>query len=407
MAAIMPQRASPVLVWLTINIKSMNNKQQTRITLVLISAPLMMITLVALALGCNKKDIDKNDLRNFTQVNLVANSSEYHPATVDQTLLNAFGLAWSPAGVAWVNSVGGHVSELYSADGAIVRTPVNIPSPTDTIGGFPTGIVFSGGKGFNLSNGPSSFLFTGFDGVLSGWNSASGNNAKRLRNPPSANYTGLAIASNNGRNLIYAANFGANRIDVWDTAFARVAMSFQDPTLPADYSPYNIQAIGNQLFVLYAQLSTADGTIGHVAGAGKGFVSIFNADGSFVKRFASRGTLNIPWGVTLAPPGFLEDQDAGDDHPGGSNADAASNNKNLKEPVVLVGNFGDGRINVYSQGGTYLGQLQSHKHAITIDGLWALSFAPSSATSIDPARLYFTAGPDNEKDGLFGYLIKR
>jgi uncharacterized protein (TIGR03118 family) len=296
-----------------INIKkvlSMNKMKQTHVGLRQRVNSLLTITLLALSFGCHKPHVNNDDLRDFKQVNLVANSSEYHPVTVDPTLLNAFGIAWSPNGIAWVNSVGGHVSELYSAEGAIVRTPVNIPSPTDTIGGLPCGIVFSGGKGFNLSNGPSLFLFTGFDGVLSGWNGSSGNNAQRLRNPPNASYTGLAIAASNGRNLIYGANFGAVKIDVWDTVFSRVTMSFEDPGLPAGYSPYNIQAVGDWLFVMYAELSTSGPTAGHaVAGAGKGFVSVFNPDGSFVKRFASGGSLNVPWGVTMAPGSFLEEQD--------------------------------------------------------------------------------------------------
>ena len=376
---------------------------------------LLTVALVALSTGCQKPNPDKNILRDFKQINLVANTSEYRPVTIDPTLINAFGIAWSPNGIAWVNSVGGHVSELYSAEGAIVRAPVNIPSPTDSVGGLPCGIVFSGNKGFNLSNGPSLFLFAGFDGVVSGWNPASGNNAKRLIHPPKASYTGLAIAASGGRNLIYGANFGAGKIDVWDTAFKPVKMSFKDPQLPAGYSPYNIQAVGERLFIMYAELSTSGPTAGHgIAGAGKGFVSVFNTDGSFVKRFASRGSLNIPWGITEASASFLEEQDVYSN----TQSESGLNNKTgydgsnsygypkSKDPVILVGNFGDGRINVYSQDGTYLGQLQSHKHTIVIDGLWALSFAPSTATAIDPKRLYFTAGPDNEADGLFGYLIK-
>jgi uncharacterized protein (TIGR03118 family) len=377
---------------------------------------LLTITVFALSFGCHKSNVDDKDLRNFQQVNLVANSSEYHPVTIDTTLINAFGIAWSPNGIAWVNSVGGHVSELYNAEGAIVRAPVNIPSPHDTIGGFPCGIVFSGGKGFNLPNGPSLFLFSGFDGVLSGWNAGQGNNAKKLRNPPGASYTGLAIGSSGGKNFIYAANFGAKKIDVWDTAFSRVSMPFNDPTLPPGYSPYNIQAVGDWLFVMYAELATSGPTAGHgVPGRGKGYVSVFNTDGSFVQRFASQGTLNIPWGVTMAPGTFLEDQDmSGNDgyNDGGNftkekNGNTGNNNHrnhDPKDPVILVGNFGDGYINVFSQDGKYLGQLQSHKRPIVIEGLWALSFAPSP---IDPARLYFTAGPDNESDGLFGYLIKQ
>jgi len=162
------------------------------------------------------------------------------------------------------------------------------------------------------------------------------------------------------------------------------------------------------------------GADGHgVAGPGNGIVSVFNTDGTFVRRFASRGTLNIPWGVTMAPGSFLEDQDMGDDggnnHGGyvvkgnsGSINDGKKGNNEQKDSVILVGNFGDGRINVFSEDAHYLGQLQSHKQTIVIDGLWSLSFAPSSSApgTLDPTRLYFTAGPEKESDGIFGYLIK-
>lgn len=373
------------------------------------------VSVIMLGIGCSKPN-DNHDLRNFKQVNLVANLSKYHPVTIDPTLINGFGLAWSPSGTAWVNSVGGHVSELYSGEGAIVRTGINIPSPADTIGGLPCGIVFSGGKGFNLSNGPSVFLFGGFDGVLSGWNPASGNNAKRLKNPPNAVYTGLATATSNGRNLVYGANFGANKIDVWDTAFVPVAMSFKDPTIPAGYAPYNIQAVADKIFVMYARLG-ADGHF--VTGNGEGFISSFNTNGTFIKRFASKGTLNVPWGITVAPASFLvnDDLDLSEINAGThsqiSNGEdnndprEGNNNNQIKDPVILVGNFGDGRINVFSVDGLYLGQLKSHNHPIVIDGLWALSFPPATATAIDPDRLYFTAGPEHETDGLFGYLIKQ
>ena len=360
----------------------------------------------------------ETDKRNFDQINLVANSDEYHPLTKDTTLLNAFGIAWTPNGIAWVNSVGGHVSELYSAEGAIVRHPVNIPSPNDITGGLPCGIVFSTGKGFNLSNGPSNFLFSGFDGVISGWNGASGDNAKRLKTPPHASYTGLAIGNSGTDNFIYAANFGAKKIDVWDTAFTKVQMSFKDPTLPDSYSPYNIQAIGDSLYVMYAELATTGPGAGHgIAGAGKGFVSIFSTDGRFIRRFASQGTLNIPWGATMADGSFLNDDDLSQDGVNNSGGYGLKNitnynddkyqKHNPKDPLILIGNFGDGKINVFNQDGTFIGQLQSHHRTMTIDGLWALSFAPPSAKAIDPARLYFTAGPDQERDGLFGYLLKK
>ncbi|HTD94078.1 MAG TPA: TIGR03118 family protein [Chitinophagaceae bacterium] len=368
---------------------------------------LVAATAMALAIGCKKPNVDVKDLKDFKQVNLVANNSKYAPLTIDPTLINAFGIAWSPTGIAWVNSAGGHVSELYTSEGGIARQGVNIPTPTDSINGFPCGIVFSSGKGFNLANGPSAFLFTSFDGVLSGWNGASGNNAKRIKAPAGASFTGLAIASNGGRNFIYGANFGKSRIVVWDTAFNLVSMPFVDPSLPAKYSPYNIQAVGDYLFVMYAVL----GDDGHgVSGAGNGYVSVFKTDGTFLKRFASRGTLNIPWGVTMAPGSFLEDNDMGDgnDDEGGygDKSDLQRGKHDPKDPVILVGNFGDGRINVFSQDGIYLGQLQSHKHTIVIEGLWALTFPPATA-NIDSKRLYFSAGPANEADGVFGYVIKQ
>src|SRR4029078_3333336 len=135
-------------------------------------------TRTTLVFCCYKTPVNVPELKNFEQGNLVANSSVYHPVTVDPSLLNAFGVAWSPNGVAWVNSVGGHVSELYSAEGGIVRPGVKIPSPTDSASGLPCGIVFAGGKNFRLPNGPATFLFSGFDGVISGWNG--GNLAQRL-----------------------------------------------------------------------------------------------------------------------------------------------------------------------------------------------------------------------------------
>jgi uncharacterized protein (TIGR03118 family) len=366
----------------------------------------LYIALIGLAAGCHKPDINDHDLRDFRVVNLVANTNEYHPVTVDPTLINAFGIAWSPTGIAWVNSVGGHVSELYTAEGGIVRPGVKIPSPTDSASGFPCGIVFAGGKNFKLPNGNAAFLFSGFDGVISGWNG--GNLAQRLRVPPGAGYTGLAIGASNGKNLIYGANFEQKKIDVWDTAFNRIEMTFKDPTLPAEYSPYNIQAIGDYLFVMYSQL----GADGHgVNGAGKGFVSVFGMDGKFVKRFTSRGTLNNPWGAVSAPASFLEDNDIDHGSYGnktsteGNSADRHDNH-DPKDPVILIGNFGDGRINVYSLEGQFIGQLKSHNRVIEIEGLWALTFAPSTST-VDQKRLYFSAGPDNENDGVFGYLIKQ
>ena len=368
---------------------------------------LFFVIILLLAPGCRKGNIDNKGLRNFQQVNLVANSGAYSPVLIDPTLHNAWGLAWAPSGIAWVNSMSGHVSELYTGEGAIVRPPVNIPSPMDTIGGLPTGIVFAGGAGFTLANNASpNFLFVGVDGVFSGWNGAAGNNALRIAdNSATSAYTGLTLATWNGSHLLYAANFRTGKIDVWDTTFSPVSLPFHDPGLPSGYSPFNIQSVGNWLFVTYAK-PAPDGR--SQAGAGLGLVDVFNPDGSFVRRFASKGTLNAPWGVVLTPANFLQDLDLSGDV-GHKDASGDNDNKDKDDldqpPFILIGNFGDGRINVFSTQGQFMGQLQSHNSTIVIDGLWALSFAPTTST-IDQKRLYYTAGPAAETDGLFGYLIK-
>jgi uncharacterized protein (TIGR03118 family) len=109
---------------------------------------------------------------------------------------------------------------------------------------------------------------------------------------------------------------------------------------------------------------------------------VFNSDGGFVKRLATGGTLNAPWGVAQAPDGWL----------------------NGTTGTILIGNFGDGHINAFSASGTSLGTLQSNGSALVIDGLWAITFAPATATTINPNWLFFTAGPADETKGLFGYV---
>lgn len=359
----------------------------------------LLLALLLFSFGCKKIHTPKQ-LKDFKQVNLVANNDEYGASHIDPVLLNAWGLTFSATGIAWVSSQAGHVSTVYDKEGTTVRPPVNIPSPGGPTGGNPTGVVFNGGTDFVLSNGqPARFIFVGVDGILSGWNGAAGNTALLVKNDAATSaYTGLTLATNGGANFLYAADFRAGKIAVWDRTFTPVTMTFKDPGIPSGYAPFNIQVVGTWLYVQYAKVGP-DGR--DEPGLGKGFVSVFTTAGAFVKRFASRGLLNAPWGIASAPASFFVDMEA-----------MAANSKSGKhddfddEPLVLVGNFGDGRINVYRENGQFLGQLKGHGKTITIDGLWAISFPPATATTIDPNRLYFTAGPDEETDGLFGYLIK-
>lgn len=335
---------------------------------------------------------DPKTLKDFVQVNLVASNSNYGAAHVDPHLLNAWGIAFSGNGIAWVSSQEGHVSSVYDRDGNFIaaRPEVAIPSPGGATGGNPTGAVLNidpSSADFKLTNNASArFMFAGVDGVISGWNGAAGNTALVIKNnAPASSYTGLAMAqAASGAYYLYAANFSQSKIDVWDKNFNSVAMSFTDPALPSDYSPFNIQNVGGMLYVMYAKLGD-DGD--EVAKPGNGYVDIYDAMGTLISRFVSQGQLNAPWGVAWAPAGFFTDESG------------------AGQPAVLIGNLGDGRINAYSTDGRFLGQLRSHGNPIDIEKLWAISFPPSTST-IDPNRLYFAAGPNDEKDGLFGYITK-
>lgn len=364
------------------------------------AAVLLLLCLVLiLPVGC-RKHFDQQVFKEFRQVNLVGNNDEYDAPHVDPALLNAWGLAFSPNGIAWISSQAGHVSTVYDKLGNTLRPPVNIPSPGGPTGGNPTGIVFNNNDGFMLDNKQKAlFLFAGVDGVLSGWNRASGDNAQLIKNNSATSaYTGLAIGQSNGASFIYAANFRTGKIDTWDASFNPVSMSFTDPDLPVGYAPFNIQNIEGKLYVAYAEVGP-DGD--EKAGDGNGFVDIYNTDGSFVKRFVSRGALNAPWGLAKAPASFFADTDDS-----GLEDLLENGRRDHTQPAILVGNFGNGRINAYSLNGKYLGQLKRENNVIVIDKLWAISFPPATATDIDHNRLYFTAGPDDEKDGLFGYIVK-
>lgn len=183
------------------------------------------------------------------------------------------------------------------------------------------------------------------------------------------------------RNL-YAANFRAGTIDVLKGTVAapNLTGTFTDPNLPAGYAPFDIQNIGDKLYVTYAVQDAAKHD--DVAGAGNGIVSVFDTSGNFITRIGTGGTLNSPWGLAIAPESFGEF--AGD---------------------LLVGNFGDGRISAFDLlTDTFVGQLQGiNGSELSIDGLWGLRIGnDGSAGSSD--KLYFSAGPDGETNGLFGVI---
>lgn len=351
-------------------------------------------------------DHRKSDqLKQFIRVNLTANRTGYGATNIDTFLRNAWGIAFSAGGVAWIGAQDGHVSTVYNREGGTQLAAVNIPSPGGQEGGNPTGLVanplttdFIIPAGNGTAAASARFIFVGVDGVVSGWNPTWGNHSYRqFNNSATSSYTGLTLAAFNGSNYLYAADFRSRRVVVWDKNWNPVNMSFRDNRIPWGYSPFNIQAVGDKLYVTYAKVGR-DGR--SEAGKGKGFVNIFTTDGRLIDRFAAKDLLNAPWGVAMAAETFF---------PGRMDMDDDKNDwrhgRDEAQPAILIGNFGDGRINAYSLRGKLLGQLKANHRTLEIDGLWALSFPPSTST-IDPNRLYFAAGPNHERDGVFGYIIK-
>jgi uncharacterized protein (TIGR03118 family) len=351
----------------------------------------------------DKHEEDFKKVGHFTQVNLTANNNEYGASNIDPTLVNAWGLVFNPNNaVAWISSQAGHVSNVYSSEGVPLGiNPVNIPSPGGNTGGNPTGIVFNGNASDFIipANGKAAaFIFAGVDGVISAWNGSLSPIKQAIRIPGIGQgaYTGLAIATNAGKQYLYGANFATGKIDVWNSSWAlQNSFPFSDHAIPQGYSPFNIQNVGGNLFVTYAKVDPV--THESEAGNGKGFVDVFSPNGSLIKRFASMGPLNAPWGVAMAPRSFFHhEMDEADDE------DHHGHDQNY----ILIGNFGNGHINAYRMDGKFVGQLRGKKDPIVIEGLWAIMFPPP-VNGIDTNRLYFTAGPDDENDGLFGYLLAK
>lgn len=383
--------------------------------------------LVIMAAGC-QKNIEKPDDgltdsnhksnfaearnsrgKNFEQVNLVGDDDTYQPARIDPNLKNAWGMAFAPSGPDWISAEVPGVSPIYNTLGADVRPPVSIPSPGSAAGGgHPSGIVFNGSGGFKLANGnPARFIFVGTDGIISAWNG--GNVALTVYdNSATSAYTGLAIAADGVDTFLYAANFRTRKIEVYDKNWTKVNNKpFRDFFIPWGYAPFNIQNVGGNLYVMYAKVGS-DGE--EEVGAGKGFVDIFRPNGWLMRRFISRGQLNAPWGVAMAPTSFWSSKNWDGDEDDDDNDHGQGNGRHRGHHeirnVILVGNFGNGQINAYNQDGEFIGKLRSQGKAIKIEGLWAISFAPVTATTIDPDWLFFAAGPGDEEHGLFGYIKK-
>jgi uncharacterized protein (TIGR03118 family) len=298
----------------------------------------------------------------------------------DPNLVNPWGLDAQPTSPWWVSDEGKDLSTIYTADGT--KRPLEV-----TVAGGPTGLVANTGPNFLLPGGLRAiFIWATGSGTIAGWNPGLVPPTMSVvaYSDPDAVYTGLAIAGDR----LYAADFANAEVEVFDENFDEIENedAFVDPKLPPGYAPFGIQTIGGQVFVAYAK-QDEDEPDEEVAGQGLGFVDRYDTAGNLLGRVATHGQLNAPWGLALAPSDF----------------GAFSND-------LLVGNFGDGEINAYEPqpDGSYerVGQLKTADHKpIVIDGLWALQFGKGVVDVNGPGNaLFFTAGPDDEKHGLFGKI---
>ncbi|MBS0424772.1 MAG: TIGR03118 family protein [Proteobacteria bacterium] len=312
--------------------------------------------------------------------NLVTDAQSAHAAQItDAGLINAWGLSYAPTGPFWVSANSTGTSPLYSVDPAtqvISKLALTVTIPGT---GNVTGQVFNSTNAFNGDR----FLFVSEDGTVSGWRSALGTTAETLAVASATSlYKGAAFSTIAGDSYLYAANFHTGAVDVYKGSALSPSLSgtFTDPSLPSGYAPFNIQNLGDKLYVTYAQQDSLSSD--EVAGPGLGLVDSYDLQGNFLARIATGGSLNAPWGLAIAPSSF------------GSMAGA-----------LLVGNFGDGHINAFDLvTHAFLGQvLGNDGKPLAIDGLWAI--APGNDGLAGSSHLlYFTAGPDDESHGLFGVL---
>jgi uncharacterized protein (TIGR03118 family) len=309
-------------------------------------------------------------------------------------LVNPWGISFSPTGPFWISDNGSGLSTLYGGPpqikqlGLVVTIP---PAPGGTTGN-PTGTVFNGTGAFSVSkngiSGSAFFIFATEDGTIAGWNpGADLNNAITVvdnskpggadHSPLGAVYKGLAIATTPKGSFIYAANFRDRKVEIYDSNFTYVK-SFRDQNVPSNYAPFGIQAIGQNIYVTYAQQD--DLKHDDVKGPGHGYVDVFGPHGGFIKRLITQGPLNSPWGIALAPANF------------GTFSNA-----------LLIGNFGDGWINAFDPAtGAQLGFLEdAHRNPIAVNGLWGLAFGNGHSAG-RTNELFFTAGIQDEAHGLFG-----
>ena len=334
----------------------------------------------------------------YTVTSLVEDFAGGAARTTDALLVNPWGLAFGPTTSIWVTNNGSDTARIYDGNGRPSPLAVHFASSSAGASFSPTGIVFNGTADFVLNRAGQTaaavFVFAGEGGMIAGWSPGldPANTITMYTAADGAVYKGLAVASNGGGSkFLYATDFANAKIDVFDTAFAKqtataTTFAFTDPTLPAGYAPFGIQAVDDRgaarLYVSYAKRGGAEPDE-EALGAGLGLVDVFDANGTFVKRLvAAGGKLDAPWGMALAPADF------------GTLSNA-----------LLVGNFGDGAIHGYDRAsGRYLGAVSDGSSTpFAAPGLWGITFG-NDAVNQPHATLFFAAGINGETNGRYGRI---
>jgi uncharacterized protein (TIGR03118 family) len=340
-----------------------------------------------------------NPASSYTATALVTDTSGRGAVTTDANLVNPWGIVFGPTTPVWTANNHSQTSTLYDGNGKPQGGPLVVQLPnsgTDTFD--PTGIVFNGTSGFVVTSAGKSaagrFIFSGESGSIAGWApSVDLTHAVIMyTDTGGAAYKGLALANNGTANFLYATDFHNGKVDVFDATYAKqpstaTSFTFKDATLPTGYAPFGIQAIQNgagntwQIYVAYDMQQT--GSYDNANGAGLGLIDVYDANGTFLKHLvASGGALNAPWGMALAPADF----------------GTFSN-------MLLVGNFGDGRINGYDpSSGAVMGAVSdSTGAAFASPGLWGIAFGNGAANQ-PRNTLFYAAGPNDEANGVYGRI---
>ena len=325
----------------------------------------------SVALGAFVATAHADNDNSYRSTVLVANLQEDAPLA-DPLLVNAWGIAASPTSPWWVSDEATDFSTLYTGVG------VKVPLEVEVAGG-PTGIVWNGGSAFEVAPGfPARFIFATGSGTFLGWNpQVDPTHAVEKFSDPGSIYLGLAIHGD----TLYTTDFTECEVEAFDGDWEESEeIEFEDDTIPAGYCPFGIQAIGDSIFVSYA----LSGGEEEIAGIGRGVVREFDLEGHLIAEVGSHGRLNAPWGIAMAPDDFGK-----------------------FSGCLLVGNFGDGRINAFckdDEGEWHpAGRLREGRKDLVVEGLWGLGFgngAGSGPTNV----LYFAAGPEEETEGYFGKI---